>query len=120
MTHYLVARVARFVAPACLALVMALAGCEEEGPSLLVPKADTTSTPGTTGESLFRYYCSACHGLDGRPLVAGVDTDLRDYDSSYHHFDSVLTTGAGIMPTYPQLTPQQRQLVYERVIGFSR
>lgn len=107
------------LAPLALALAMIATGCEEGGSSLLVPKPDTNRSEGTTGGSLYRYHCSACHGLDGRPLVAS-SSDLRDYDSSFAHFDSVLSTGPSLMPRFAHLDEGERRLVHEHVRAFSR
>jgi mono/diheme cytochrome c family protein len=107
------------IAPAILMLATLGAGCGESASELLVPTPDTTIGQGTTGASLYRYHCSACHGLEGRPLVAS-SSDLRDYDSSFAVFDSVLSTGPGLMPRYPELDAGERQLIYDHVRAFTR
>lgn len=109
----------RALAPAMLAIATIAAGCGESASELLVPKPDTTIGEGATGASLYRYHCSACHGLEGRPLVAS-SSDLRDYDSSFAAFDSVLSTGPGLMPRYPGLDGNERQLIYAHVRAFTR
>jgi mono/diheme cytochrome c family protein len=106
-------------APILLALAVASGGCGEESIDLLRPTPDSTTTPGTTGPSMYRYYCSACHGLDGQPLVNASD-DLRDYDRPFASFDSVLSAGPGLMPKYPELDQTERRLIYDHVISFTR
>ena len=107
------------IAPLALVAAMIAAGCAEDPGSLLVPTPDTTTGEGATGASLYRYHCSGCHGLDGRPLVSSSD-DLRDYDSSFAQFDSILTDGPGLMPRFPELDAAERRLVYEHVRAFTR
>jgi mono/diheme cytochrome c family protein len=102
-----------------LAVAMTLGACESDPTTIVTPTPDTSATPGTTAASLYRYHCASCHGLDGRPTIAG-GPELRDWDSSYAFFDTVMTTGPGIMPQYPHIDQTQRRLLYDFIRGFSR
>jgi mono/diheme cytochrome c family protein len=113
------AAIAASLATLTVLLAMVTIGCGESASSILIPQPDTTKTEGSTGESLYRFHCSACHGVEGRPLVASTD-DLRDYDESFEAFDSVLTTGPGTMPMYPGLDSAERRLIYAHVRDFTR
>lgn len=105
--------------PAALMIATLSAGCGDSTADILIPKPDTTMGEGLSGASLYRFHCSACHGLEGRPLVAS-SSDLRDYDSAFATFDSVLSVGPGLMPMYPDLDANKRQLIYAHVRAFTR
>jgi mono/diheme cytochrome c family protein len=110
------------ILPALLLFVtasLAAAGCGDEAASLVMPAVDTTASPGTTGASMYRYYCAGCHGLDGRPVIANAG-DLRDYTAPLDSFDLILDDGPGLMPRYPQLDSARRALVYQHMRTFKR
>lgn len=93
-------------------------GCDEN-PGIVTPRPDTTLTEGVTGGSMYRYHCSACHGISGQPLVDASE-DLRDYTESFQTFDSILSAGPGLMPRFAYLSSDQRQMIYNHTTTLRR
>lgn len=100
-------------------LCTVLLSCDENGPDVVTPRPDTSSSEGTTGASLYNYHCAACHGRDGRPLVQATD-DLLDYSASLDTFNTILNDGPGLMPTYAHFDSARRVLIYEYIRTFKR
>ena len=79
----------------------------EEAQALVNPVAATAQSM-KTGRTLFRVYCAACHGLDGKasspisPKIGAIDLTM-DYvqkDLSDGWIWGTITFGSAIMPAY--------------------
>ena len=98
-----------------------------------VPTAELSGTVGaatTDGAELYRKYCAACHGAEGRgdgPAASGFDpppTDLTDVERMQQLTDDsmleVLSGGSGTMPGFgSMLTREELQAVadYTRTLS---
>lgn len=77
-----------------------LAGCGgEEG---YAPEA------GTAPETMFEEACSHCHGDQGKGKF-GFLLSLQDTQLDESGISDMIRQGSGIMPSFPELTDEQRQ-----------
>ncbi len=72
-----------------------------------------------TGKSLFKMYCSSCHGMDKKGTEYGPNVVARGHSIPFQEFNSLLINGREPMPAFKQLTQGQRTKIIAFVKGLS-
>ena len=66
-----------------------------------------TANNDKTGESLFKLYCSSCHGMDKKGAGAGPDISAKVKQYSAKKLENILKKAAEPMPSFKHLPPVQ-------------
>jgi mono/diheme cytochrome c family protein len=101
-----------------LSILLAFAGCTvlDPNPGASINRhSDDTTSGEMTGQQLYLRDCANCHGLEGTSVDTLTVKSIKGYDRSYEEFDSVMTSGPGAMPRYPQIDSLHRRMLYQYI-----
>jgi mono/diheme cytochrome c family protein len=103
--------------PATLALLISACSLLDPSPEATVSRpgvADCNDVPTLRdGSVIYRCLCVGCHGFDGVPNSADIDT-IAGFDVRAK-FDAALEQGPGEMPAFPELDAEQRDRLFAYV-----